>query len=184
MKGKQRPSAICAGFSLVEVTLAIGIFAFVAIGILGLLPAALRVRSESAQETRAVMIAGELFASIAASASLAEVVVRRGPGGEPGENAKVDLTKDRVMLGYPGQTTVPYELWDSGTGSDPEEVWETGELSPQAIENGIQTLALLHATNVPGIAGLYQVTCEVRMPASRPLSRSRPAVFSTYVAGQ
>ena len=50
-----------AGFSLVEVTVAIGIFAFVVVGVLGLLPTALRMRAESAQETRAVMIATGAF---------------------------------------------------------------------------------------------------------------------------
>ena len=45
------------GFSLVEVTIAIGIFAFVIVGILGLLPAGMRLRADSAADTRAVLIA-------------------------------------------------------------------------------------------------------------------------------
>lgn len=189
MSAKTRPGELSGGFSLVEVTLAIGIFAFVAIGILGLMPAALKLRSESAQETRAVMIVEELFASVAASGSLDAVVVRDGPAGEPRNNSTVDLTSEEVMIGYPSQTTVPYGMWYSARGSNPREVWETGELPGWAVDLGVETLALLYATEIEDgdgqpVDGLYQLVCEVRSPASLPLSRSRPAVFSVYVMHQ
>jgi len=183
MNRQAQPLGSPGGFSLVEVTVAIGIFAFVAIGILGLLPAALKLRSESAQETRAVMIAEELFASVAAAGSLTNVVVRDGPAGQPRNNATIDLTREPLLLGYPSQTTVPFGLWCSSRGSDPSEVWETGQLPAWAVANGIQTFALLRATGVAGTPGLYQVTCEVRSPASLPLSQSKPAVFTSYLPG-
>ena len=64
---------------MVEVTVAIGIFAFVVVAILGLFPAALRLRTDSALETRAVMIANELFASVRASTNISNVTLRAGP---------------------------------------------------------------------------------------------------------
>jgi len=177
-----RPARQVQGFSLVEVSVAIGIFAFVAIGILGLLPAALRLRADSAQETRAVMIAEEIFASIVASGTLTNVVLRDGPAGQPRNNQSVDLTQDKILLGYPPQTTVPFGLWHSKRGSDPQEVWETGKLDAWATNNDIQTLALLWATNTG--AGVYRIVCEIRTPASVPLTNSTPTSFISLAFSQ
>jgi len=173
-----------AAFSLVEVAVAIGIFAFVAVGILGLLPTAMKMRAASAQETRATMIAQELFSSILAASSLTNVVVRDGPGLRVNNNQFIDLVNEDVVLGYPPNTTVPYGLWSSDRGNNPDEVWTDGSLPGWAVQNGIQTLARLSATNLPATwsTNLYKVTCEVRTPASLPLENSRPTVFSTYMA--
>jgi prepilin-type N-terminal cleavage/methylation domain-containing protein len=175
------------GFSLVEVSVAIGIFAFVAVGILGLLPTAMKMRNDSAQETRAVMIAQEMFSSISSSGGVKSVIMRDGPGLTPNNNVNVgqgagaDLTKGSLMLGYPAQSTVPYFLWHNSRGMDPDKVWESGSMPPGAVENGIQTIARLSARPVTGTPGLYVVQCEVRSPADFPLEKSKPAVFSTYV---
>jgi len=167
------------GFSLVEVTVAIGIFAFVAVGVLGLLPAALKIRSDSAQETRAVMIAQELFASVRAAPSLRRVIFRDGPAGEKRNNQSADLTTESVVIGYPTQTTVPFGLWSSGRGQGPE-VWETGQLPGWAIKNDIQTLARVSAKPVVGTSNLYEVLCEIRTPATLPLDKSKPSIFVAY----
>ena len=70
------------GFSLVEVTISIGIFAFVIVGIIGMLPAGMRMRAESAAETRGVLISEELFAAVRAATNLSAVEVRDGPALE------------------------------------------------------------------------------------------------------
>ena len=168
-------------FSLVEVTIAIGIFAFVVVGILGLLPAGMRMRADSAAETRGVLISQELFAAVRAATSLTNVVVRDGPALRQENNQPVNLGEESVVIGYPSQTTVPYFLWggkrtDVGT---PESAWVGGSMPPKAVANAIDTLARLTATNLGG--GLHLVTVEVRAPASVPLSASRPISFSTLV---
>ncbi len=171
------------GFSLVEVTVAIGIFAFVVVGVLGLLPTALKLRAESAQETRAVLIATELFSSLQASGGATAGILRDGPGLTSENNVRppVDLRSEAVMLGYPPQTTVPYFLWHSARQMDPQQVWESGELRADAVDNDIQTLALLTGEAVPDNPNLMRVTCQVRTPASIPLTNSRPTVFTTYI---
>lgn len=171
------------GFSLVEVTIAIGIFAFVVVGIMGLLPAGMRMRADSAAETRGVLISEELFAAVRAATSLTNVVVRDGPALKTENNQPVNLGNESVVIGYPSQTTVPYFLWggkraDVGT---PESAWVDGIMPPKAVANAIDTLARLSATNIPGYPGLYQVRVQVRAPASIPLSNSRPAEFSTLI---
>ena len=168
-----------SGFSLVEVTVAIGIFAFAAVGILGLLPAALKLRSDSAQETRAVMIAEEMFASVRAAPSLTNVVFRDGPGGTTERNRTVDILKNAKVTGFPSQTALPFwsfdedpgSSWTNARGADPE--------IAKSKDNAIQTLARVFATPT-GTDGLYQVTCEVRAPASLPLENSTPTKFVTY----
>lgn len=173
-----------AGFSLVEVTIAIGIFAFVVVGVLGLLPAGTRMRADSAAETRGVLISEELFAAVRAATNLNSVEVRDGPASTAANNQRVDLTSQFVVIGYPAQSSVPYFLWggerqDVGT---PESAWIDGQMPAGAIANGITALAKLTATNATSFGpGMYRVTVEVRAPASMPLTNSRPMTFSTLV---
>jgi hypothetical protein len=172
------------GFSLVEVAIAIGIFAFVVVGVMGLLPAGMRMRADSSTETRGVLISEELLASVRAATNLNAVVVRDGPGLKPGNNRTVNILSGQVVLGYPSQTTVPYwsfdanpgRSWTNAGGSDAEVV--------SSSVNAIDTLARLTARRVTNGSisnGLYQVLVEVRAPASIPLTNTRPSSFSTLV---
>jgi type II secretory pathway pseudopilin PulG len=176
-----RGASSVRGFSLVEVTVALGIFAFVAVGILGLLPAALKQRADSSRETRAVMIAGELMSSVQTSPSLTNAVVRVGPDlGNP--NASMlynqNLTQGPVVVGYTASTTVPFcffqdagAVWTNAGGNN-------AEIAASAT-NSIDTLARLSVTNVLGTPGLYQVRVEVRSPANVALSNSQAVTFAT-----
>jgi type II secretory pathway pseudopilin PulG len=169
------------GFSLVEVTIAIGIFAFVVVGIMGLLPAGMKMRAESSAETRGVLIAEELFAAVRAATNLSAVIVRDGPALQQRNNQPVNLKSEKVVIGYPSQTTVPYFLWGgSRSAGSPDSAWIQGQMPAGAVANAIETLARLSATNIGG--NLYRVTVEVRAPANIPLANSRPATFSTIVS--
>jgi uncharacterized protein (TIGR02598 family) len=66
------------GFSLVEVSIALGIVAFALVGIMALFPAAMRSARESQQETRATFIAKQIFADFAASASPTNTFIATG----------------------------------------------------------------------------------------------------------
>jgi prepilin-type N-terminal cleavage/methylation domain-containing protein len=176
-----RSSPATRGFSLVEVTVAIGIFAFVAVGILGLLPAALKIRTDSAQETRAVMIAQEMFSSLKTSRGITNIQVRVGTKNTVGDSRfNQDLTSTAVVVGYPAGTTVPFWFFEN-----PDDAWNNdsganNEVAQAFDLNLIQTLARLSAVPVDSVDGLYQVSCEVRSPASLPLVNSKPTVFTTY----
>ena len=166
-------------FSLVEVTIAIGIFAFVIVGVMGLLPAGMRMRADSAAETRGVLISEELFAAVRAATNLSKVVVRDGPGMRSGNNRTINLLSGQSVLGYPSQTAVPFWSFDKNPGSS----WTNANGSDAEIKqssvNAIDTLARLTATKLGD--GLYRVNVEVRAPASIPLANSRPSLFSTLV---
>ena len=182
-------------FSLVEVTVAIGIFAFVAVGILGLLPAALKQRADSSREMRATMIAEELFSALQASPSITNVILRDGPGLGSGNNQSVNLgAGNSVVIGYPAGTSVPWFLWGGKRNvGTPDSAWINGVMPAGAVANGIDTLARIIATNVPGTPGLYQIAVEVRSPANVPLVSSNtspprtntpPVTFTTLYYSQ
>lgn len=51
-------------FSLVEIVLALGIISFAIVGIMGLFPAAMKSAQESQRETRAALIARQIFSDL------------------------------------------------------------------------------------------------------------------------
>lgn len=172
-----RQHACPEAFSLVEVTIAIGIFAFVIVGILGLLPAGLRLRAEAAADTRAVLITEELLASVRASSNLSSVTFRDGPRKT---NVVVDLANnDSLAMGYPSRTTYPFFLWHKSRpgASDPDKAWLNGEMPQEAVDNGIDVLARVSAKLITN--NLYQVTVEVRSPANQPLRTNSVVSMST-----
>jgi type II secretory pathway pseudopilin PulG len=167
-------------FSLVEVTVAIGIFAFVAVGILGLLPAALKQRADSSRETRATLIAEELFATLHAANSITNVVFRDGPKLERNNTQRINLlSRDGVVIGYPPQTSVPFYLWGGDRERDTTGAWVRGDIPADAQNNNIEALAKMSASPVPDTPGLYRVTVEVRAPANVPLTNTPTITFST-----
>lgn len=179
--GPKSHSERIAAFSLVEVAVAIGIFAFVVVGILGLMPAGMRMQAESAAESRSLLISQELLAAVRAAPNLSNVVVRDGPGMTRSNNQTINLvTGGKVVVGFPSQSTVPYFLWGGSRDvGSPDSAWVDGRLHAGAVSNAIDTLARLSATNLG--SGLYRVLVEVRSPASLPLTNTRPVTFSTMV---
>jgi type II secretory pathway pseudopilin PulG len=192
---RRDPQGSCQAFSLVEVTIAIGIFAFVMVGILGLFPTALNQRNKAAVETRSAMIAEQLFASVRTSLqpgtvitnpALTNIILRDGPALVSDNSRNVNLLDQTkpIIVGYQATTSMPYYLFEqSGAkawtdGIDETTTWEPGRTYPPTA-NEITTLAKLWATNVA--PNLYRVDVEVRSPAIAPLSSTQPSVFSTLV---
>ena len=170
------------GFSLVEVTVAIGIFAFVIVGIIGLFPTALKIRAESALETRSSMIAQQLFSQVRSSTNIASVVVRDGPALGSENTRTANLLTSVFVLGYRSGTTMPYWYFpSSGAGAAWTNSGGANADIKLSAQNDINTLARLSATAVPGAKNLYQVNVDIRSPATLPLANTKPANFSTFV---
>ena len=171
------------GFSLVEVVIAIGLFAFVIVGILGLFPTALRIRTESALDTRSYMIAQQLFASVAAAPNISNVPVRDGPRLVSGATRFTNILTDPFVVGYQARSSMPYFCFNTN-GTAAGLAWTnasgTDATVAAAAVNDINTMARLSASNVPGTANLYQITVEIRSPATLPLTNTRPVTFTTY----
>lgn len=189
-------------FSLVEVTIAIGIFAFVIVGIIGLFPTALRMQSESSVETRASMIAQQLFDSVDLAIAkwtnptnnvFSNMTLRDGPGLVAANSQAVNLlnANAQIVVGYQVKSSMPFYLWRT-TGADAwsngiavepgnrEPFVSAGKINPLAEVNDIVTLARISAiSNVGGNPRLYQINVEVRSPAFAPLTNTPPSVFTT-----
>jgi len=171
------------GFSLVEVTVAIGIFAFVAVAILGLFPAALKIRAESAQETLGVMIAQQLLSSVDAAPSLTNVIFPTGAyEGNPPVTTN-NLLNQPTVMGYLVGTSFPFWHYSGNPGA----TWtNAGAADSDAIDsarNNIGALARVSVTNAsPTLTNLVRVTVEVRAPVSLALSNSRVLTFTTLRA--
>lgn len=99
------PGAGLRGFSLVEVVLALGIIAFAIVGVIGMMPVAVKSAGDSMRETDATLIAKGIIAAIQAG----EGPVRWVPGVDGGLN-----------LAASGATTeIPYRS-DGVPGDDME----------------------------------------------------------------
>jgi Tfp pilus assembly protein PilV len=150
-----------AGFSLVEVTIAIGIFAFVIVGIIGLFPVGLKQRQDAALETRAVLISRQIFESINAAGNLTNVSIAVGED----ERANVNLVNP-LVLGYQVDGTAPGVNFGSDTGK-----WDSGE-----VERDVTTKSKVTSTKISD--QLYQVVVEVGYPAVLPADKRRKFSFS------
>jgi len=166
------------GFSLVEVTVAIGIFAFVIVGIIGLFPTALKIRAESALETRSSMIAQQLFSQVRSSPNISNVVVRTGPAFDNNNMRTSNLLITDLLLGYQSGTTMPYWFFPDPASSWTNKGGDDKDILTSAGMN-ISTLAKLSAVAVPGTKNLYQVKVDIRSPATLPLANTRPANYSS-----
>jgi type II secretory pathway pseudopilin PulG len=187
MTPQELENKVEGGFSLVEVTVAIGIFAFVAVAILGLLPAALKIRADSARETRAVMIAEELFSSVRSSPSITNVRVRVGPKNTQGDmRYNQNLNNTTLVIGYPAGTTVPFWFFQSPGAAWTNAGAANSEVKQATSINAIETMARLSASAVSGVPNLYRLTVEVRSPAIAPNTSTNapPVLFTTLYYSQ
>lgn len=161
------------GFSLVEVTIAIGIFAFVIVAILGLFPVALRQRTDAALETRAVMVAQQIFESIRSSTSTNKIYLP--PlflmGSEDPNLRSKQLGAFPVTLQFGRIGTSALRANDGETG------WVGG-----ATEADADALARISIANVAGAANLYRATVDYGRPASLPEAKRKNLSFTKLIA--
>lgn len=161
-----------AAFSLVEVTIAIGIFAFVIIAILGLFPAALRQRSDAALETRAVLIAQQVFGGVAAAGAVTNALSSDySIKWDEAKNPSLRNLSNGLVLGFAQNGTTVNHIFDN-TNS-----WASTDIGP--VAQNITTKAFVVATNVS--PGLFAVNVQVGYPANLPADKRRLQTFSSLV---
>jgi type II secretory pathway pseudopilin PulG len=165
------------GFSLVEVTIAIGLFAFVIVGIIGLFPAALKQRADAGFETRSVMIARQIYQGIEAGESLTAALMPdvdiKWEGNPTNSTLTLKNINDGVVLGFSKQGTTVNHIF-SNKGS-----WASQDVGPPQQE--ITTKALVEATAAAGSGNVYEVTVSVGFPANLPAARRRIETFRKLV---
>jgi type II secretory pathway pseudopilin PulG len=157
------------GFSLIETVVALGIFSFVIVGILGLFPAGIKRQAESGAEARARIIAESIFETMRASDSLDNCKIPIEVG-QPNLQFRNHITGTILGFGQDG-TGVNY-AWPSGNLSD----WDSENVPPG---QNITTKALVSAIPDPNTPNLYQVTVDVGTPAELPASARQVFSFTT-----
>jgi type II secretory pathway pseudopilin PulG len=101
----KRPLLKTAAFSLVEVTLALGVAAFCLVTVLGLLPTSLKTQQSSIQQTTANQIISTIFSDLRADIRLPPGLDSKVCGDDPGPCAWGDLH------GHWRDVAVPYTLY-------------------------------------------------------------------------
>ena len=165
------PRAV-GGFSLVEVTIAIGIFTFVIVAILGLFPVALRQRSDAATETRAVLIAQQVFGGIQANSLTNALCSDYSIKWDASKNPSLQNLTNGLVLGFSDKGTTVNHIF-SGTSA-----WDSTDVGPPA--QSITTKAFVSTTNVA--PGLYAVSVRVGYPAYLPADKRRVQNFSPLIS--
>jgi len=99
-----------AAFSLVEVTLALGITAFCLLVLLGLLPAGVKTQQNSIQQTTANQIISTIFSSLRADIRLPPGLESKVCGDDPGPCAWGDLH------GHWHDVGIPFRLYFTNEG--------------------------------------------------------------------
>jgi type II secretory pathway pseudopilin PulG len=99
-----------AAFSLVEVTLALGIAAFCLLVLLGLLPAGVKTQQNSIQQTTANQIISTIFSSLRADIRLPPGLESKVCGDDPGPCAWGDLN------GHWHDVGIPFRLYFTNEG--------------------------------------------------------------------
>jgi prepilin-type N-terminal cleavage/methylation domain-containing protein len=142
------------GFSLVEVSVAIGIFAFVVVGIFSMFPAGMRQQASSAQESLGVQTARHVMASIAAARHLSDVnlvVGRSGPTNVVFSNADL-LAPEGVVLGLRSADPLPVRPLAVTAWTIP------------VVDPNIQSVVRIAAAQVAGSPNLYRVSIDLAHP--------------------
>jgi len=177
------------GFSLVEIAVAVGLFAFGVVGVIGLFPAALAQRADAARDTRARLIAEQIFEALGGSNTEAlvkdnensEIVLPPliNMGTEQGDNApgEGDLRRKKIKGFFPfclgfGEmgTTAVRDIPGDG-------MWKNG-VSGEAADSFYIAIITREAT---GMANLYKVDVQVGYPGKLPADKRRNVSFTSLI---
>ena len=153
-----------AAFSLVEITLAMGVAAFCLIAALGLLPVALKTQQASVQQTTASEILSDATADLRASV--------RYP---PGQASKLN-SQQQTLKGHWALVGTPDTLYYTNEGS------QTGGLTPSTVPaNAVFRLTLTYLLPPTDTTSLANIT--VTWPAQVDPATGVPAgSVQTFIA--
>lgn len=164
------PKTSNAAFSLIEVVLALGVIAFALVGIMGLFPVAMRSAQESQRETRATLIARQIFSDLQTAPGTNRLVVR-GPsaGDSAGLITNFSLAANtNLILSYDAD----------GTGRS-DEIPTTSFAGPVPDAGFLARLTVDTNTGVPNLS---RVQATIEAPASAPSTNRSQYTFVTLMS--
>jgi hypothetical protein len=143
----KRRSLVCGGFSMVEITLALGVAAFCLIAVMGMLPAGLKTQQASVQQTTANEIMATILGDLRADVRL--------PNGQ--QSKSQEGVQGLGLHGHWGAVATPDTLFSRTKGSKlalplrslirwPRPVLRSGQrlltYSPRTLQHLLQRLSL------------------------------------------
>jgi uncharacterized protein (TIGR02598 family) len=145
------------GFSLIEVTLALGVIAFALVAIMGLFPVAMKSATESQRETRATFIAQSVFADVGSGTSPTNTFIAIG--------TNFQHSSGRVAVNLKNGATNYLAFSEEGT--------PLGTLTASEFQNSIVTAnsaygAAVFVTQDATFSNLTRVEVQVEAPAAAP----------------
>ena len=159
------------GFSLIEVVLALGVISFALVGIMGLFPVAMRSAQESQRETKAAVIAQQIFGDLK-SLPGAQTLLVRGP--------TVANVSSRIPVNLGIASTYVLAYNDKGEGL-------TDSVDPAAFTNALTLpdaayLAQVVITPDQPAAGLSRVQARIEAPPNAPSANRSRYTFVTVMS--
>jgi len=155
---QQRPDT---AFSLVEVVLALGIVAFAIIGIMGLMPIAVKSAGDSMRETDATLIARRIFSEI-----------KTGTGGN---RVVYSSANDTIPISLASDSTNTMAFTEDGL---PQEALSSTNAPVNADYAFYAQISVLTNT---GMTNLSRVQVDVAYPAAAPADRRTTNSFVTLI---
>jgi prepilin-type N-terminal cleavage/methylation domain-containing protein len=146
------------GFTLTEILIATGIFAFAVTGLIALFPTAQRVSREGEEEARAAMIAGDILDALDVQSSDGCFTVATGISGGALKMEQLDPRTATSCCVIYGASCEPIASLEKDSVDRPVD-------NPQALD--IATLRLEKKSSLPG---LVVADLEITSPASAPAS--------------
>ncbi|MCX6972135.1 MAG: prepilin-type N-terminal cleavage/methylation domain-containing protein [Verrucomicrobia bacterium] len=161
--------ALSRGFSLIEVVLALGVIAFALVGIMGLFPVAMRSAQESQRETRATLIAQQIFSDLRVASGTNRMYVR----GPSPTNSSWIVTN--FSLATDSNTAfLAYDQTGSGLTNNLNSA--NSATNPAAI-----FLATITVDTNTGTANLSRVQATIEAPAAAPSANRTKYTFVTLM---
>lgn len=143
------------GFSLIEIVLALGIISFALVGIMGLFPVAMKSAQESQRETRATLLARQIFSDLASMNPTNTFIAT---------NSDILTGRKAVSLRATSSNVVMYDVAGLPTGNTNEAIFEA---TIMISTNGMTS-------------GVSHVQASIR-PINSPSSPYAPYVFATLM---
>jgi uncharacterized protein (TIGR02598 family) len=157
-----------AAFSLFEIVLALGVVAFALVGIMGLFPVAMKSAQESQRETRATLIAQQIFSDLRVLAGTNRLIVCGSSA------ADASSMKTNFSLAVNGNTEfLAYD--QDGAGM-------TG-ITGSVFTNGCPSALFLARVEVDaGEPHLSRVQTTIESPAAAPATNRSKYPFVTLIS--
>lgn len=156
-----------SAFSLVEIVIALGVVSFAIMGIVGLFPVAMRSAQESQNETRAAVIAQQIFSDLKSFSGTNTFLVR----GPSATNSAYLITG--INLAASNNYYLAYDIQGNGLS----DVLNASLYTNSYTLSGAAYLASVQLSPDTPTNGICRIQATVETPAAAPSSRRQKYVF-------